>query len=62
MVKNGIGLVIASALSTTEASLLLNAPEELVILRADRALKTKFAEIPLDTFWLSLKSEYPYYL
>jgi hypothetical protein len=28
-------------------------------LRADRALKTKFAEIPLDTFWLSLKSEYP---
>jgi hypothetical protein len=28
-------------------------------LRADRALKTKFAEIPLDTFWLLLKSECP---
>jgi hypothetical protein len=40
-------------------SLPLNAREELVTLRADRALETKFAEIPLDTFWLSLKSEYP---
>jgi hypothetical protein len=29
----------------------LKCREELVTLRADRALKTKFAEIPLDTFW-----------
>jgi hypothetical protein len=54
-----IGFVIPSALSATEASLPLNDPEVLVTFRADRALKTKFAEIPLDTFWLPLKSEYP---
>jgi hypothetical protein len=47
------------SVSATETSLPLNAREELVTLRADRALKTKFAEIPLHTFWLSLKSEYP---
>jgi hypothetical protein len=46
------------SVSATEASLPLNAWEELVTLRADRALKIKFAEIPLDTFRLSLKSEY----
>jgi hypothetical protein len=54
-----IGFVIPSALSATEASLPLNAGEELVTLRAGRALKTKFSEILLDTFWLPLKSEYP---
>jgi hypothetical protein len=43
------------SISATEASLLLNAREELVTLRADRARKTKFDEIPLDTFWFSLK-------
>jgi hypothetical protein len=59
MMKNGIGFLIPSVLSATEASLPSNEREELVTLRADRALKTKFAEIPLDTFWLSLKSEYP---
>jgi hypothetical protein len=58
MVKNAIGFVIPSA-SATEASLPLNAREVLVTLRADRALKTKFAEIQLNTFRLSLKSEYP---
>jgi hypothetical protein len=47
------------SVSTTEASLPLNAREELVILRADKALKTKFTEIPLNTFWLLLKSQYP---
>jgi hypothetical protein len=47
------------SVSATEVSLPLNAREELVTLRADRALKSKFAEIPLDTFWLSLKSEDP---
>jgi hypothetical protein len=40
------------SISATEVSLPLNAREKLVILRADRALKTKFAEIPLDTFLL----------
>jgi hypothetical protein len=58
-VKNGIWIRDPFSVSVTEASLPLNAREELVTLRADRALKTKFAEIPLDTFWLSLKSEYP---
>jgi hypothetical protein len=47
------------SVSATEASLSLNALEELVTLRVDIALKTKFAEIPLYTFWLSLKSQYP---
>jgi hypothetical protein len=47
------------SVSSTEAPLPLNARQELVTLRVDRALKTKFVEIPLDTFWLSLKSEYP---
>jgi hypothetical protein len=47
------------SVSATEASLPLNAREKLVTLRAGRALKTKFAEILLYTFWLSLKSEYP---
>jgi hypothetical protein len=50
------------SISATKASLPLNAQEELFTLRADRALKTKCAQIPLDTFWLSLKSEYPYHL
>jgi hypothetical protein len=46
------------SVSATEASLHLNTREERVILRTDRGLKTKFAEITLDTFWLSLNSEY----
>jgi hypothetical protein len=45
------------SVSATEASLPLNAREEFVTLKADRALKTKFAEILLDTFWLLF--EYP---
>jgi hypothetical protein len=49
---------IPDPLSAIEASLPLNAREELVTLRADTALKTKIAEILLDTFWPSLKSEY----
>jgi hypothetical protein len=48
--------------SATETSLPLNPREELVTLRADRALKTKFAEIPLEDFWLSLSLNTPYYL
>jgi hypothetical protein len=62
MVKNGIRFVIPSALSATEASLPLNVQEELVTLRAERALKTKFTENPLDTFWLLLSLNTPYYL
>jgi hypothetical protein len=47
------------SVSATELSLPLNTREELATLKADRALKTKFVEIPLDTYWLSLTPEYP---
>lgn len=46
------------SVSATKASLPLNAWEELFTLRAHRVPKTKFAEIPLDTFQIPLKSEY----
>jgi hypothetical protein len=48
------------SVSAIEASLPLNTRKELVTLRADRAFTAKFAEMPLDTFWLSLKSDTPY--
>ncbi|XP_067119329.1 protein FAM200A-like [Centruroides vittatus] len=33
--------------------------EELAELEADKTLKLKLLEVPLDTFWLTIKSEYP---
>lgn len=37
----------------------LGLQEELADLKADRTLKLKFFEVPLETFWLSISSEYP---
>ncbi|XP_067123773.1 SCAN domain-containing protein 3-like [Centruroides vittatus] len=40
-------------------SLPIHLQEELAELKADRTLKLKLLEVPLDTFWLTVKSEYP---
>jgi hypothetical protein len=47
------------SVSATEVFLHLNAREELVTLRAGRALKSELAENPQDTHSLLLNSEYP---
>ncbi|XP_067131371.1 zinc finger BED domain-containing protein 5-like [Centruroides vittatus] len=40
-------------------SLPIHLPEELAELKADGTLKLKLLEVPLNTFWLTIKSEYP---
>ncbi|XP_067142494.1 protein FAM200A-like [Centruroides vittatus] len=40
-------------------SLPIHLQEELAELKADRTLKLKLFEVPLNTFWLTIKSEYP---
>ena len=37
----------------------INIQEELADLKADRTLKLKLLEVPLDTFWLAIRSGYP---
>ncbi|PNF41812.1 hypothetical protein B7P43_G02048 [Cryptotermes secundus] len=37
----------------------LNLWIERINLKADRTLKLKLLEVPLDTFWLAIRSEYP---
>ncbi|XP_067131374.1 zinc finger BED domain-containing protein 5-like [Centruroides vittatus] len=41
------------------ASLPIHLPEELAKLKPDGTLKLKLLEVPLNTFWLTIKSEYP---
>ncbi|XP_023226698.1 zinc finger BED domain-containing protein 5-like [Centruroides sculpturatus] len=40
-------------------SLPIHLQEELAELKADRTLKLQLLEVPLDTFWLTVRSEYP---
>lgn len=47
-----------NAISSTEA-LPLQTREEFTELSNDMTLKLKFDEVPLDVFWISIKTEYP---
>ena len=37
----------------------LHEEEELASISSDRSLKIKHSEVPIDTFWISIKEEYP---
>jgi hypothetical protein len=33
--------------------------EELIGISSDSLLKSKFQDVPIDTFWISLENDYP---
>ena len=45
--------------SSSNTGLLLCEEEELACISGDRGLKIKHAEVPIDTFWIPVKEEYP---
>jgi hypothetical protein len=48
-----------SETSAQTENLTLREEEELCELQSDRTLKMRFADLPLDKFWISVKEEYP---
>ncbi len=44
---------------SSNVGLKLSEEEELVSLSSDRGLKIKHVELPIDTFWISIREEYP---
>jgi hypothetical protein len=45
--------------SAQPENLTLREEEELCELQSDRTLKMRFTDLTLDTFWISVKEEYP---
>ena len=45
--------------SSSNTGLLLCEEEELACISSDRGLKIKHGEVPIDTFWIAVKEEYP---
>ena len=45
--------------SSSRTGLLLCEEEELACVSSDRGLKIKHAGLPIDTFWIAVKEEYP---
>ena len=45
--------------SSSSTGLLLCEEEELACVSSDRGLKIKHAGVPIDTFWIAVKEEYP---
>jgi hypothetical protein len=43
----------------SQNSLSMQEKEQLTELQCDRILKMKFNEVPLNTFWISIRKEYP---
>ncbi|XP_069588346.1 zinc finger BED domain-containing protein 5-like [Ranitomeya imitator] len=50
-----------SSLSVAGKDMTLKEQEELIELKQDRSLKLKFADLPLDRFWLSVAKESPFW-
>jgi len=45
--------------SSSNTGLLLCEEEELACISSDRGLTVKHVEVPVDTFWIAVKEEYP---